>query len=424
VVDRPDDLVDSAWSIRLRGFPPASRVEVMATLAGWGHAPWRSWAAFETDSAGAVDLTTAPALGGTYRGRSPMGLFWSMQQQEDEVPREAVPLTGAFPLTLAAGGRDGSRAEITLDRRLASVGVTSRVVRERGVVGTLFTPASPGPHPAVIVLSGSNGGLWLSAAALFASRGYAALALGYFRLPGLPQGLVNIPLEYFEGAIEWLRETVRPRERFIAVVGVSRGGELALLLGASIREISAVVAYVPSGVLLGPFGGTEPGDRRPAAAWTHHGRPLPYLGQNNRTVDWSVIDPKRTPIVEAPVYRTMLRDRDAVERSSIPVERTRGPILLISGKADDLWPSFDLAQIAYRRLQGYRHSYPFAHLSYEGAGHGITFPYVPTTQTSYVHPVDGRAYSLGGEPAMTAQASADSWPKVLAFLRDAGLRAR
>jgi dienelactone hydrolase len=424
LVERPDDLVDSLWSIHLRGFPPASRVEVTATLAGWGRAPWRSWAAFETDSAGEVALATAPALGGTYRGHSPMGLFWSMQRQEDEPAGPTIPLTGAFPLTLAAAGRGGSWAAITLDRRLASVGVISRDVSEKGVVGTLFMPASPEPHPAVIVLSGSSGGLWLSAAALLASRGYAALALGYFHMPGLPQGLVNIPIEYFETAIEWLRETVRPRESFVAVVGASRGGELAMLLGASIREISAVVAYVPSGVMLGPYGRAEPGDRRPVAAWTHRGRPLPHVAQNNRTVDWSVIDQKRTPLVETPAYLTMLRDRDAVERSSIPVERTRGPILLISGKADDQWPSFDLAQIAYRRLQGNRHPYPFAHLSYEGAGHGITFPYTPTTLTSYVHPVDGRTYSLGGDPAMTAYASADSWPKVLAFLRDAWIKPR
>jgi dienelactone hydrolase len=424
VVERPDDLVDSRWSIRLRGFPPVSRVEVVATLSGWDRAPWRSWAAYETDSAGEALLSTTPALAGSYRGSSAMGLFWSMERQEDETGSPSVPLTGAFAVTITAGSHDGTRAETTLDRRLASEGVTSRSVREDGVVGTLFTPASPGPHPAVIVLAGSSGGVWLSLAALLASRGYAALALGYFRMPGLARGLVNIPIEYFETAITWLHEHVQLRDGFVAVIGRARGGELALLLGASIPEISAVVAYVPSGVMFGPIGPAEPGDDRPAAAWTHRGRPLPHIGQNNRSVDWSGIDWTRSPIVETPAYLTMLRDRNAVERSSIPVERTKGPVLLISGKADDHWPSFELAQIAYHRLQGSRHPYPFAHLSYDGAGHGISFPYTPTTSTSYVHPIDGRTYSLGGDPAMTAHANADSWAKVLAFLASAQVRSR
>jgi dienelactone hydrolase len=418
VVDRPDSLVDSPWAVRLRGFPPGGRVEMMATLDGWGGAPWRSWAVFEADAAGEIALATAPALSGSYRGVSAMGLFWSMERQDEAAA--AIPLDGDFPVMLAAGGPDGGRAEARLERRLVSIGVTSRAVEADGLVGTLFTPASPGPHPAVIVLSGEGGGVWLSLAALLASRGYAALALGYFGMPGLPRNLVNIPLEYFEKAVTWLLETVRPPDGFVAVIGISRGGELALLLGASLSAIGAVVAYAPSGVVFGPLGPAEPSD----SAWSHRGRPLVHLGRRNRSVDWSVIDPRRTPIVERPLYESMLRDRDAVERASIPVEQTKGPILLISGKADDQWPSYELAQIAYHRLQGNHHPYPFAHLSYEGAGHGLSFPYMPTTVTSYVHPLTQRLYSLGGEPAMTARANADSWPKVLAFLADARSRVK
>jgi dienelactone hydrolase len=419
VVERADDLIDTPWSIQLRGFTPTSRVEVTATLNGWGRAPWRSWAVFETDAAGQASLAMTPSLGGSYRGISPMGLFWSMERQAEESTVPTVSVTGAFPLTLTAATRDGATAEITLERRIAAPGVTRRDLTDGPVIGTLFTPPSPGPHPAIVVLAGSGGGVLLTPAALLASRGYAAVALGYFRMPGLPQGLVNIPLEYFETAIAWLRDTVRPREDFVGVIGWSRGGELALLLGASLPEVSAVVAYVPSGVLFGPLGPSEPADRRPRAAWVHRGRALPHLAEDNRTMDWSVVDQRRSPIVEKPAYFTMLRDRDAVERAMIPVERTRGPVLLISGKDDDQWPAFELAQIAYRRLQGHRHPYPFAHLAYEGAGHLITFPYTPTSATSYVHPVNGLTYSLGGHPAMTAAANADSWPKVLAFLRAA-----
>src|SRR2546428_3363941 len=153
-----------------------------------------------------------------------------MERQEAEKAGPASALTGAFPVTLTAGSRGGARAEITLDRRLASAGVTRRDVQADGVVGTLFTPASPGPHPAVIVLAGSGGGAWLSPAALLASRGYAALALGDFRMPGLPHGLVNIPIEYFEAAITRLPETVPPAQGLIRLIRVPRGRGPAVLL--------------------------------------------------------------------------------------------------------------------------------------------------------------------------------------------------
>src|SRR5262249_46858070 len=80
---------------------------MMATLGGWGGAPWRSWAVFEADAFGEVALATAPALTGSYRGVSAMGLFWSMERQDEAAP--AIPLDGDFPLTLVAGGSGGAR---------------------------------------------------------------------------------------------------------------------------------------------------------------------------------------------------------------------------------------------------------------------------------------------------------------------------
>ena len=68
-------------------------------------------------------------------------------------------------------------------------------MRERGLVGALFEPAAPGPHPAVIHVAGGDGAIMETDAALLAAHGFATLALGYFRQPGLPSGLVNLPLE-------------------------------------------------------------------------------------------------------------------------------------------------------------------------------------------------------------------------------------
>jgi len=274
----------------------------------------------------------------------------------------------------------------------------------------------------MMLVSGGNGGIPEGRAAILASHGYAALALGYFGVEGLPRGLVNIPLEYFEGAIRWMRAQPWLADRLLAVWGPSRGGELALLLGATFPDINAVVAWVPSGVVFWPLGEPEPSDTRPLAAWTYRGQPFAYLQQDNSASDpLPVAEPGR-PIAYAPFYRSCLRDAKAVERATIPVERTRGPILLVSGADDQMWPSSDLADIALRQLQAHRHPFPYRHLKYEGAGHLISVPYAPTTVRDIGLPVegfDGYLYQQGGNTRTDAEAGIDAWRRTLEFLEDA-----
>jgi BAAT / Acyl-CoA thioester hydrolase C terminal len=47
------------------------------------------------------------------------------------------------------------------------------------------------------------------------------------------------------------------------------------------------------------------------------------------------------------------------------------------------------------------------------------FPYVPTTQLVYAHPVSGRISTGGGRPAANAHADEASWRAVLNFLNAA-----
>jgi pimeloyl-ACP methyl ester carboxylesterase len=190
-----------------------------------------------------------------------------------------------------------------------------------------------GPHPAAIVLGGSEGGLPGGAAPLLASHGYATLALAYFGLPGLPRGLVNIPLEYFGRAIAHVRAAVAPRNDFVALHGASRGGELALLVASLSADVRAVVAVVPSGVVGGALGPSEFGDSSPRGAWTLGGKPVPGMWQNNRYDD-SWFAPEQSPIKGTPRVLNAIRDLDAMERATIPVERIKAPVLMISGRDD------------------------------------------------------------------------------------------
>jgi pimeloyl-ACP methyl ester carboxylesterase len=153
-----------------------------------------------------------------------------------------------------------------------------RPVEEEGLVGTLFCPYTPGPHPAVIALGGVGGGLREGGTEALASEGFAAMALAYFGVEGLPRELVEIPLEYFEKAIEWLKSQPEVDSKRIAIVGNSKGGELALLLGATYPEdVKAIVGYAPSAVVWqGITFDREVYHAGPRSPWALGGEPVPF----------------------------------------------------------------------------------------------------------------------------------------------------
>jgi dienelactone hydrolase len=282
--------------------------------------------------------------------------------------------------------------------------VTREEVRDDGLVATFFRPPDGGRKGAVIVMTGSDGGLKEDQAALLASRGFAALALGFFGLPGLPETLCNVRLEYFETAISWLG---RRGHGGIGVTGISRGGELALLLGATFPEIRAVAAYSPASYVYPGFTATSVGD---VDSWTHRGKPFEYAPFDAAAVDFS-----GESIEQWPAFARTFEDSQAAERGAIPVERTNGAVLLVSGTDDRQWQASAFAELARARLERHRHPYPFEHLRYEGAGHMIRYPYVPATVTRYRHPVVPLAFALGGNARDNARAIEDSWRRLLAF---------
>jgi dienelactone hydrolase len=427
VVDQPIALIDAAIAIELRGFPPRQPVTVTAIQTFPSGSRWRAHSTFLSDNDGCVYVARQAPVSGTYDGVSAMGLIWSAERLPGEVQTPPADfIMQPWFAELEATSPDGVRAELTLERRVAGPGVTRHPIRTEGIIGTLFLPPGKGPHPAVIVLTGGGGGIDEYRGAILASHGHAALNLGYFAMEGLPRGLVNIPLEYFENAIRWMRAQPWLRDHFLAVWGESRGGELALLLGATFAEINAVIAWAPSGVVFWALGLAEPGDTRPRAAWTFRGKPLPYLQENNASMEPSpAVEPER-PVAFAPFYLSQLRDARAVERATIPVEKTRGPILLVSGTDDQMWPSSALADIATRRLEAHHHPYPFRHLKYKGAGHLILVPGGPRTTRTLrlqVEGMSGRLLSQGGTPKADAEAGVDAWRSLLEFL-EANIKGR
>ncbi|HEX5546792.1 MAG TPA: acyl-CoA thioester hydrolase/BAAT C-terminal domain-containing protein [Ktedonobacterales bacterium] len=405
-------LSDEPVRIRLSGFTPGQRVTLRAAMADDAGQRWRSWAEFAANEAGAVDVATAEPLSGSYSGVDAMGLFWSMERVDAAGAPATFARTTTNPLSIAFTAEvNGQIVATTHHTRLGMAAGVRRVeARERGLVGTLFLPPDHdhGPHPGVIVLGGSSGGRREPLAALLASHGCAALALAYFGAEGLPPRLADIPLEYFEAALDWMAARPEVRGGRCALLGTSRGAELALLLGATFPQVGAVVAYAPSGVLWGAVGASGP-------AWTYRGEPLPVV-PDRVPPELDAAISAREPISAAEWYLHNLEDEAALGSATIAVERIAGPVLLISGEDDQMWPSTLMAERIMRRLAEHHFTWPYRHLRYPDAGHLLSPPWQPTTVNSRRHPTVGATFAYGGTPAGQAHANADSWRKVLEWL--------
>ncbi|SEJ11031.1 acyl-CoA thioester hydrolase/BAAT C-terminal domain-containing protein [Achromobacter sp. NFACC18-2] len=420
-----DALIDVPRQIRVEHVAPGATVDITALTRRNG-VLWQAQATYTAGEDGVVDLTRDAPVSGDYAGLSPMGLVWS-QSPEDGKSREYFnqPVTDALVTDVVARVA-GAEARARFTQRLAAEGVTRVEVREDGLVGTLYLPAgsAPGSHPAVMILNGSGGGINEPRAALYASRGYAAFALAYFKAPGLSDYISNTPLEYFQTGLRWLRKKVQPKHDFVAISGQSRGGELVLLLGATFpKEVSAVVAYVPGAVVHSGQNACDPKIGREGPTWLLGGKPIPHVWENNRTATWAPFDEGPAPHRHERAILTALQDPDAVARARIRVEDIEGPVMLLSGTDDGSWPSSLYSKMVQDKLVQVQHPYPVQWLDYENGGHSILFPYVPTTQLVYAHPVSGKISTSGGNPKDNARADQESWEGVKTFL-DAAVKAK
>jgi dienelactone hydrolase len=255
-------LVDQRVSVRVRGLAPAQEVTVAAVARDVDGGSWRSEAVFRADALGVADVTTQAPLRGSYTGVDPMGLVWSMTRRSARPgARRQTPLPGAPPADPAApvfprpfDGVQDVRFEMvragavvasaTVHLRWTGPHVIRTEVREPGFAGRLYEPPGTG-HSAVLVVAGSDGGLPPGYAPLLAGHGYVALALPAVQAEGLRKQLVPLTPDAVRRALDWLRARPSVDPRRVAVLGLSRGAELALRAAAGDPQVRAVVALSP-----------------------------------------------------------------------------------------------------------------------------------------------------------------------------------
>lgn len=304
-----------------------------------------------------------------------------------------------------------------------NIAITESKVESNGIHGKLFRPSDDICRPGIIILGGSGGGLgWSDNFALrLANEGYAALALAYFRYADLPETPLKIPLEYFSKAFDWMAGQHGIDSSKLVIIGGSRGAELALILGATFPVVKAVIGYAASSVVWSATGGISSIGR---VAWTYQNQPLPRmkLGLSPELL-WEIAKMVKCligkkPFYAVPLLKAALDNHSSVERSTIQVEKINGPVVLISGDDDQLFPSTFMSEKIMDRLKKYKHPYPSRHYKYERAGHSINLPNLPPEEypTQTTHVLTNLVCELGGNREANEQAGKQAWDNVVAFL--------
>lgn len=286
-------------------------------------------------------------------------------------------------------------------------GKTGKRIAADGLFGNYFPASGHGPHPAVLLLGGSEGGLGGGThhmALALQQQGFAVFHLAYFGAPGQGDALEGVPLERFDRGLDWLKAQPGIDPARVAVLGASKGAEAALLVASRRPDLAAVVAGMPSSVAWNGVNWAS-GGQSERASWSDGGQDVATMPFG----EWDQAD----GIIS--VYRTIEDPARAAEaaRVAIPIERARARVLLVCGEAETMWPACPMArQVAARSTAkgGPRVNV----LAYKDAGHFVFGP--PLARD---HPFYPRLGEYGGSVEGNAAARADSWPKVVAFLKQA-----
>ena len=221
-------------------------------------------------------------------------------------------------------------------------------IEENGFEGHFYDAGEK--EKVVITFSGSDGGSSASDTMAWYYKEHGISALGVTLFAGKDTGkyLDEVPLEYVEKAIEWLHSQGYEK---IAVDGVSKGSEYALLAASQFDDITCVVARAPSYFISeGMIGKKAPSG---TSCWSYQGEGFAYTPYKVREFD--VVKQFSTHhefnILE---YNS---GKEVLEESVIPMEKINGPILLLSTESDTVWPSAEQADYIenYLEEKGFPH---------------------------------------------------------------------
>jgi dienelactone hydrolase len=238
-------------------------------------------------------------------------------------------------------------------------------VENDGFMGRLYTPETVSKKSA-IVITGGDGGIKNAdyIAGRFAERGINALAVAYFKTKGVKRDLIEVPVEYIEKAIVYLKEKTNCEK--VAIYGISKGGELSLLSASLFPDIDCVIAVVPNYFVTSGFNKM----RCPisdCSAWSFRGKPVPFVPVVANPLN--IFKSYLKNDVNIKGYYKAIVDAEITEEAVIKVEKSHAAILCLSASHDIVWPSKTASEKVVERLKNAEFPYDFEHRCFEKVSH-------------------------------------------------------
>ncbi|XP_023147545.2 peroxisomal succinyl-coenzyme A thioesterase-like isoform X1 [Amphiprion ocellaris] len=393
-------LVDEKFKVLVENLPPGRPVTVRSLHHSDNDHYWEAFGFYTSDHRGTVNVSKDQSVGGTYTGKEPMGLLWSMcpvPGSHKGLRLRKLNMCSPMLVNISVhsgheGFRDGAPlASVLVERWYMAPGVKRIDVQEKGLLGTLFLPPGPGPFPGILDLWGGGGGLVEYRSALLASHGFATMSLDYLSC-GQPV------FTYVETAFNFIKDHPQVIADRVGVVGLCLGSLPALYLAADSTVvkprctvcISCFAIYPSDRVLSGSFeeitslSGNIPVDENNLERWKDVG--LGLLSGSLRKVN---------------------------------MEKVTSPLLLVSGCDDQNWPSFETAEDITQTMRAAGNDHLLSRLDYPDSGHLIEPPFSPHFRASTFVTTNKRKAMIlwGGQTKPHSDAQEDSWRKILSFLQ-------
>jgi len=239
----------------------------------------------------------------------------------------------------------------------------SKLPANHGKVETRLYIGKGENQPLIVGLGGSEGGnawdsdQWKQTRDRFLDEGYAFLALGYFGAPGTPEQLDRISINGVHDAILEVSKDPKIDPTKIALIGGSKGAELALLMASKYDDITCVVGIVPSHTAFPALTFLASN-----SSWMQGEEEIPFVPMTWAAAPSAAKRDLRT------AFEIMMEDKEAVKKAEIHVEKINGPILLVSATKDEMWPSTEMSDIIMARLKSNNFPHTYEHIKVEG-GH-------------------------------------------------------